>query len=454
VSFRTSGGGTSQPRPAARDYAWLTAAFVAFVVYGSLVPLHYQPLSWGEARARWREVLSQPVRVESRSDWAANVLLFIPLGFLGMAALCADRGRAADCWAVPVFAACAAFSASVEFLQLHFPPRVSALNDVVAESIGALLGITAWVVAGRPLTKQARQLWAGAGAQGAATRLLLVYLAVLVFFQAAPLDLSISPTELYHKYKDGMVRPVPFALWESDPQGVVKKALGNVTWFLPVGLLLAHIPRWSRSDGRAAWEVFWLGLLGAAAVEFMQLFVLSRSCDASDVVTGCAAVLAGWAVAHSRGAAWAAVLAWAGALVYLNWLPFDFTFDDHAIRARWDAVSWLPFDDYLQGRYIDVMQAAADKALQFLVLGALLALAAGPEGGQGLLAGLGVAALLAAVLEGGQFLLPTRYASVTDVLVETCGAGLGLWLISRLRAARPRFMTPADVIRGIKWYRV
>lgn len=454
MNFRTTARSADRPRPAARDYGWLTAAFAAFVVYGSLVPLHYQPLSRGEARARWQEILSQPVRVESRSDWAANILLFVPLGFLGMAALCTDRGRAADGWAIPVFAACAAFSASVEFLQLYFPPRVSSLNDMAAESFGALLGITAWVVAGRPLTRQARQLWAGAGAQGAATRLLLVYLAVLVFFAAAPLDLSISPVELYHKYKDGRVRPVPFALWESDAQGVVKKALENVAWFLPVGLLLANIPRWSRSGGGAAWEVFWIGLLGAAAVEFMQLFELSRSCDASDVVTGCAAVLAGWAVARSRGAARAAVLAWVGALVYLNWVPFDFTFGDPTIRARWDALSWLPFDDYLQGRYIDVMQAAADKAIQFLVLGALLTLAAGPEGGRGLVASFVAAALLATVLEGGQLFLPTRYASITDVLVETCGAGLGLPLMGRLRTARPRFLTPAEVIRGIKWYRV
>lgn len=150
------------PAPAARHYAWLAAAFAAFALYGSLVPLEFRPLPWEEAQRRWQEVCSQPVRVESRSDWAANILLFIPLGFLGMAALCADRRRTADWWAVPTAAVCSGFSCLLEFLQLYFPPRTSSLDDIVAESIGAVVGIVLWVAAGRRLTRGARAAWAGA----------------------------------------------------------------------------------------------------------------------------------------------------------------------------------------------------------------------------------------------------------------------------------------------------
>ena len=78
---------TTAPAPAARHYAWLAAAFAAFALYGSLVPLDYRPLPWDEAQRRWAEVCAQPIRVESRSDWAANILLFVPLGFFGMAGL-------------------------------------------------------------------------------------------------------------------------------------------------------------------------------------------------------------------------------------------------------------------------------------------------------------------------------------------------------------------------------
>jgi VanZ family protein len=420
--------GSIWPAPNARFYAWMTAAFAAFVIYGSLVPFHFRPIPWDEAWTHWQSVCSLPVKVESRSDWAANILLFIPLGFLGMAALAVDRGRAADLWALPVLAACAAFSASIEFLQLYFPPRVSSLSDVAAESIGAALGIAGWVVAGRQLTRYARRLWTTAKTEETVWRLLLVYLAVLVLMQAMPLDLTISPSELYHKYKNGMVRPVPFSGWRADPQAGLKKALENVAWFLPGGILLGHLARWSRWNVRVAWEVFGLGLAGAAAIEFMQLFVASRSCDATDVLTGGAAVLAGWLAVRAE---LLAATAWVGVLVYLNWFPFNFASLD-AATARWQRLSWLPFADYLQGHYIDVMQMAVDKVMQFLVLGALLALSVRTRNKRALVTRLAAAALLAVVLEGGQLFLPTRYASVTDVLVQTSGAGLGLLLLSRL----------------------
>ena len=139
----------------------------------------------------------------------ANILLFVPLGFLAMAALCADRRRAADLWAVPTAVLCVGFSALLEFLQLYFPPRTSSLNDIVAESIGAGLGIALWVATGRPLTRGSRAAWAGTAGGGAATRLLIAYLVLLALVQVFPPNLTLSPVELYHKYKAGLVRPVP-----------------------------------------------------------------------------------------------------------------------------------------------------------------------------------------------------------------------------------------------------
>ena len=70
--------------------------------------------------------------------------------------------------------------------------------------------------------------------------------------------------------------------------------------------------------------------------------------------------------------------------------------------------------------------------MQFLVLGSLLALAFRPASGQGWVRLLAGAGLLAALFEIGQLFLPTRYASITDVLVETTSAGLGLLAWGRL----------------------
>ena len=59
--------------------------------------------------------------------------------------------------------------------------------------------------------------------------------------------------------------------------------------------------RWRRERGQAAWEVFVLGLGAAAAAEFLRLFVVTHSCDATDLATNGVAVLAGWAVGGRPG---------------------------------------------------------------------------------------------------------------------------------------------------------
>jgi VanZ family protein len=181
-------------------------------------------------------------------------------------------------------------------------------------------------------------------------------------------------------------------------------------------------------------EVLALGTVTAAAAEFLRLFVVAHSCDASDVVTNGAAVLVGWLVGLDSGKSafrTLAVVAWIIGLIYLNWLPFDFRFDD-AAWARRREISWLPFVDYMRSSYLGTAQGAADKVIQFLVLGALLTPARRPAGMR-VWAAVTAAGVLTVLLEGGQLFLPTRFASVTDVLVETSSAGLGLLVWGRLR---------------------
>ena len=99
---------------------------------------------------------------------------------------------------MPTAAAWAAFSALLEFLQLYFPPRDSSINDVAAESTGAVVGIAVWVAAGRPLTRRARDAWAGTERNGTAVRLLVAYIVLLLIVQVFPPNITISPVELFH----------------------------------------------------------------------------------------------------------------------------------------------------------------------------------------------------------------------------------------------------------------
>src|SRR5262249_41620360 len=121
----------------------------------------------------------------------------------------------------------------------------------------------------------------------------------------------------------------------------------------------------------------------------------------------------------------------------MAWQPFDFNPDGGLAIQRLRQVPLVPFADYYQGDYLNSLDQFLHKVFLFLPLGALLA-PTDPAGGRrlGLMRALLGAAVVASVLEAGQLFLPSRYASLTDVLVETAGAGLGYLAICRLRVAQ------------------
>ncbi len=417
--------------PSARAFAWMAFACAAFVVYGSLVPFHYRPLPEGEALLRWRLVCAAPLTFGSLTDWAQNVLLFIPLGFALMAAACVDRpwpvGLIAVAFVLPV---CVLLSAAVEFGQLYFPPRCSSLNDVAAESIGAAVGALVWLVAGQRLTEAARRQWAGLATHGWAARVLPASLALVVVLQLLPLDLTLRPPEIYHKIKAGHVHLLPFVSYLANPAAGLAKLVWTVALFFPVGLLLARLPgkRWA-----SATRVLLAGFTLTAAIEFMQLFVESRSCDTTDILIGTLAVLGGWtfawrsALAGDPNPGWLMLGGWITLLVVLNWIPFNFSADFADLKLRMLCLSPIPFRDYQQSTPFQALEEMLKKIVLWVPVGALLFLSLRrSERGFTAPTALLMALAFAVVIEAGQLFLPTRWPSVTDVVLETGGAWLGL----------------------------
>jgi glycopeptide antibiotics resistance protein len=444
-------------------YALLALAFLAFAVYGSLMPFQYKLIPFAEALDRFREVLGQPVRVGSRSDWLANVLLFFPPGFLLMAAICCDRPRL-NVLAFPlVVTSCIAFSVTIEFAQLYFPERNCSINDIVAESLGALLGAVLWVFRGQRLTTTARLIWTGFGSRNTIVLLLPCYLLLVLVVSTLPLDFTLSPVEIYHKYHEGRVRLTPFDWGKIGTIDLIKRCFWNVALLVPVGLLLGCLPGSIWRSARSWPRVLGLGLLLASGIEFVQLFVGTSSCDVTDIITGGPAVLAGWFLAllyHRRQASrfgylrvsntfsplhWGLLAAWLSVLFFMEWEPFDFTFDlDRAARELRN-VTLIPFKDYYRGDYLGILDDFVHKFILFMPLGALLA--PPPPARAWSRAGLfrWFGAIGAAfVMELGQSFLFSRHPGLTDVLVASTAAWLGLALTCRLRNA-PRAETGIPV---------
>lgn len=189
------------PRPilTSRQYGWITLGFVLFVIYGSLVPLTYRHVPLDRAWQRLIFEFSKPIDVDMCSDWLANILLFIPLGFVAMGWLCVDRPQRTLGPVFLILPSCTILSALLEFAQIWFPPRFTSLDDVVAETIGAWLGICFWLMAGRRLTAIIRQFWATYAVHNWSIRLIPGYLLFLVFVNGMPFDLTLSPSVLKRK---------------------------------------------------------------------------------------------------------------------------------------------------------------------------------------------------------------------------------------------------------------
>jgi len=435
-------------RPAGKDAGatlpllLIATAYLVFVVYGSLVPLDFRPLPLDQAAAAFRAIPWLNLGIGSRADWVANILLFIPLAFLWTGALGHGRGLLSRIFvSALVLATAVALSLGIEFSQLFFPPRTVSQNDLLAESCGALLGVTAWWLWGARLLawhagwRQVREPAA------LAERIAWVWLAVVFAYSVLPLDLTISAVEIFHKWREGKLNLIPFAALPADPARAVYEALTDALIWLPPALL------WRMRGGRSTRRAWAMAFAAAALLEVLQIFVYSRVSDVTDLFTaalgaGAGALLgarfavggAGRVAAARRrpGPTWlplALALAWIPVLMLLFWYPFDFRADGSFVRERLELFANVPFRAYYYGTEFRAVTEVLHKTLFFAPLGAFLAWFVGglPWRWRSPAAWASFAAIAATALgiELGQVLLPEKNPDTTDWFLESLGGVLG-----------------------------
>ena len=463
--------------PRAVHYRWLALGVLCLTVYGCLIPLRYRPMSLDEALAAFRRIsYFDPSLLGARGDWVVSIVQFAASSYLVMGALSVDRRRAADLAAAAVvLPGIIALGIGLEFLQVYFPPRTVSLNDIAVESLGGVLGVLLWLLAGRRLTGWFRRFWGARGISGLAAQAFPAYLILLLIVELMPFDLMVGAGELAQKYREGRILLLPFQGVIAGGIGPLAKMLTNAACFFPLGVLAALIPRWTRGAGRSWREILPLGLAATALIELLQLFVYSRHYDATDIVTGTVAVLLGWRLIRDlqrlwllggvgwtyhriagrggpgkRRAAWVLLACgWFGALALVSWQPFDFTTDparfvaadglltdENTPISAWRRMAWAPLVDCYWGSKYSVIDQLVQKTLSFAPLGILMALGPcrGDRRGADLLVVL-AALLLGLAIEAGQFFIPERHPSTTDLLVGCCGAWLGFAVACHIGAA-------------------
>lgn len=425
---------------------------IGVVVYGSLVPLNFVPLSWSDA---WREFAEIPyvvLGVEKRADWVANLLLFVPIGFFLTATVNLDQrpGLLTIVWPALTVLACAGLSLALEFTQLWFPPRTVSQNDVLAETLGGAVGASLWVLTGERGTRWWRGLLSCPDPAGRIRWCLEAYTLLFLLYAVLPLDVVVSRAEWWHKIQLGRIHwmPTGIAAWDAGSLG---RSLVLLLAYVPIGMLLyLQSRRPARPEGSLAIAAGW-GVLLVLLVEAAQLPIFSRFNSALDVVFGIAGVMAGaWCLAAGWPQSWTTALTWGpqpwllAALVYaalsvvVACAPFDLVDDPQLRVARLRSILRVPFSSLYTGSEFQAVTIILRNVLWLAPLGILwgLALRASRLGRRPLVFMLCLSVVMAVAfctgLELAQVLVASRHVDVTDVLIGSAAslAGLGfVWLL-------------------------
>ena len=271
--------------PPKRRHVFVAAmGFLILAMYGSLVPLNPRPGTFEQAwEYFWHFQPWERPDFSNRSDWGANVLLFMPISFCWLGVVCLDKKGflfKGICMLL-VLAFCLAASLGIEFAQFWVKARVPSHNDVYAQVVGTLIGLFGWLFFGQSFVNWWRLHTSQQNRHRLLAAVLSVYVLGFVAYSVVPLDILFHPAELYKKYRDGRIVLVPHWPELITPNGLWGM-LSDLIAYLPVGVWSALI--WKADNRHRSWlRSFLIGGSVALGIEIAQVFVLSRFAEVSDL---------------------------------------------------------------------------------------------------------------------------------------------------------------------------
>lgn len=369
-----------------RIAAWLLAVIAFLIVYGSLYPFRFAATE-GTGLAELLGRLS--FAPTTRSDIAANVLLYLPLGACLAWLLAGPFGGLAA--AIVATAAAAALSFAVEFAQLYETRRVASLADFAYNTIGAFAGSgIALAIAATGRRLHASPI-AGLLRHPVAAAVLLSWIG----YRLAPFAPVIDPATWLASFAPlaggGWLEPGAFAL--------------HACAWLALALVAERL-----APGRAtALQGGAMAFVLAGRILFADLTLIPAELAGMGVALVLSKPLLGMSIQRSASVLTALLLM----LVAVRGLwPFDF-------QLAQDQFALLPFEESLT-RYRATN--LADVFLRCFINGALVWLPA--RGGLPVLAATALGAGTVFSIELLQTWLPGHTAEITDPLLALAAGGL------------------------------
>lgn len=408
----------------------LMAGYTALLIYASLMPFDF---SFGEGlqshyKFFWRYWPFNPRTRISGSDVLSNLVLYAPLGWM-----ITVRLRLSNCNSIISLTVsgliCSLISIFVELLQIFTVSRVASGSDWLLNTISGIMGSFSGLAAGQRAWISGID-WLKNSWQ---TKPVLIAALILAGLTAADALSPFMPTILLKQvgrnFKHSHFSPnLGFTVhpWH--------------WWLLKVGLVYACLTLLfssflkNKSQFSRLAQAVVVGGLFCLSLEVGKLFIVSRSFNIANVVSGWLGCIGGMAIGLLSGKQETTVkLNWGIGLIllyifYLAWFPFNFNWSFEQIPARLPSVlKLLPLYDYAMGASLNHARLFAQSIFLPAMLVYLLKIRFGwfKRKHYGVWGAAVFCAVLGILQEGGQLFLPSRYPSVTDIYCFAAGGYLG-----------------------------
>ncbi len=374
-------------------------AVIAMIAYGSLYPFAFHA-SAGDGIGPLRTLLDSWDKTPGRGDFISNILLYMPLGFIGTVTVGKRIGMAQLAATIAIGAGLSFF---VELLQYYDTGRDTEATDFYANTLGTAIGAgIGWFFGQNFRWPLLREI--------SANRVPALLLAAWLGYRLYPY----VPTIDLHKYWTAL-KPV-FLYPKLSPYSLLR----HVAIWLAICVMIEKIA----GDDRAR------GLIKRFALflVFSCVLVISTHVTLAQIV-GIVVAFGIWRLLPT----WGMRIAVAGAAMGIYVVAFrldPFTFSDVAGHY-----SWVPFLSFMQGSIDIDVRSFFEK---FFLYGGLIWLLA--EGGMAMRP---ATMLVAAIVLGASFAevyIPGRSAEVTDAILALA-AGEFIRALGAGAAERVRYGT-------------
>ena len=370
-----------------RAARWLLAVVTFLIIYGSLYPFGFAA---SDAHGLWDLVSRLHWARTTRSDIAANVLLYLPFGAcLGWMLAARVGGLLAALIATAVGVL---LSTSIEIAQIFETRRVASLADILFNGLGSLAGSLLALTLRSARHGFRRHAFTSALAEPIAAALLLLWLG----YRLAPFALTFRPAEWA-----AALAPLAAGPWFVP---------GTIVEYLILWLVVGKVLQTIVPDRHAISTLGTLMLVLSAGL----VLAAGKTLTPPEVVAMALALLLAWPLSRLTSTASAMLLAGLlAALIAVKGLaPFDFRVDPAAFGlvpfrdalTRYRATNLLEMFEkcFLYGSLVWLLVRAGNRALAATLLAGSLVLG----------------------IELLQAWLPGKPADITDPLLVLAAGGL------------------------------